>query len=67
MSTFFLIGAFAYLVLPLLIASIVIAVAEGISTRERRLEVFMIYMFAFSGASGIAGALAPLLRLRRGG
>jgi len=57
MSSLFLIRAFAYLVLPLLLAGIVIAVDKSINTKERRLEIFLIYMFAFGAASGIAGAL----------
>lgn len=57
MSSLFLIRAFAYLVLPLLLAGIVIAVDKSVNNRERRLEIFLIYMFAFGAASGIAGAL----------
>lgn len=57
MSAIFLIRAFAYLVLPLLLAVIVIALDKSVNSRERRLEVFLIYVFAFSAAGGIAGAL----------
>lgn len=57
MSSLFLIRAFAYLVLPLLLAYIVAKVDKSVNTRERRLEVFLIFVFAFSAAGGIAGAL----------
>jgi hypothetical protein len=57
MSTLFLIRAFAYLVLPLILAGIVVIVDKSVNTRERRLEIFLIYLFAFSAASGIVGAL----------
>lgn len=57
MPALFLIRAFAYLILPLLLAGIVMAVDKSVNTRERRLEVFLIYVFAFSAAGGIAGAL----------
>jgi hypothetical protein len=56
-SSLFWIRAFAYLVLPLLLAGIVIALDRRASTRERRLEVGLIYLFALSAAGGIAGAL----------
>jgi len=56
-SSRFLIRAFAYLVLPLLLASIVVVADPRANTRERRLETFLIYLFALSAASGIAGAL----------
>lgn len=57
MAALFLIRAFAYLILPLLLASVVIAIDKSVNTRERRLEIFLIYIFAFSAAGGIAGAL----------
>ena len=60
MAALFLIRAFAYLILPLLLASVVIAIDKSVNTRERRLEVFLIYVFAFSAAGGIAGALGHL-------
>ena len=60
MSALFLIRAFAYLILPLLLAGVVIAIDKSVNTRERRLEVFLIYVFAFSAAGGIAGALGHL-------
>ena len=52
MSSLFLIRSFAYLVLPLLLAGIVIAVDKSVNTRERRLEVFLLYVLAF-GAAGL--------------
>jgi 4-amino-4-deoxy-L-arabinose transferase-like glycosyltransferase len=60
MSSLFLIRAFAFLVLPLLLAGIVIAVDKSVNSRERRLEIFLIYMFAFSAAGGIAAAMGHL-------
>jgi F0F1-type ATP synthase assembly protein I len=57
MSSLFLIRAFAYLVLPLLLAAIAVTFDKSVNTRERRLEVFLIFMFAFSAAGGIAGAM----------
>lgn len=56
-SSLFCIRAFAFLVLPLLLAGIVIAVDKSVNTRERRLEVFLVYLLAFSAAGGIAGAM----------
>ena len=57
MSTLFLIRSFAYLILPLILAGIIIAIDKSINTRERRLEVVLIFLFAFSAAAGIAGAM----------
>jgi hypothetical protein len=57
MSALFWIRSFAYLILPLLLAGITIAVDTRANTRKRRLEVFMTFVFAFGAASGIAGAL----------
>ena len=57
MSSLFLIRAFAFLILPLLLAGVVVWVDKSVNSRERRLEVFLIYMFAFSAAGGIAGAM----------
>jgi hypothetical protein len=57
MSQLFLIRIVAYLILPLLLAGIVIAVDKRVNSRERRLETLLIYLFAFSAAGGIAGAL----------
>lgn len=65
MSTLFLIRAFAFLILPLLLAGIVIAVDKSVNTRERRYELFLIYTFAFSAAGGIAVS-QPLLGLLLG-
>ena len=59
-SSLFLIRAFAFLVLPLLLAAIVCAVDKSVTSRERRLEVFLIYMFAFGGAFGIVSAMGHL-------
>lgn len=56
-SSLFLIRSFAYLILPLLLAAIIITVDKSVNTRERRLEVFLICVFAFSAAGGIAGAM----------
>lgn len=60
MSEIFLIRSFAYLGLPLILAGLVIGIDKSVNTRERRLEVLLIYMFAFGAASGIAGALGHL-------
>ncbi len=57
MSSLFMIRAFSYLVLPLLLAGIAIIVDKRAKTRERRLETLTIFMFAFGAASGVAGAL----------
>jgi len=57
MSSLFLIRTFAYLILPLILAGIVITIDKSVNTRERRLEVVLIYMLAFSAAAGIAGAM----------
>ncbi|MDX1436343.1 MAG: DUF6790 family protein [Anaerolineales bacterium] len=60
MSGIFLIRAFAFLFLPLIFASLVILFDKTVTTRERRLEVFLIYLFSFSAAGGIAGAMGHL-------
>lgn len=60
MAAILLIRSFAYLALPLTLAGLVIRFDKSVNTRERRLEVLLIYMFAFSAASGIAGALGHL-------
>ena len=57
MSALFLIRAFSYLVLPLLLAGVAIAIDNHTDTRERRLELLILFMLAFSAAAGIAGAL----------
>ncbi len=60
MSELFLIRAFAFLLLPLILAAIVVTLDKSVNSRERRLEVFLIYLFALSAAGGIAGALGHL-------
>src|SRR5688572_17337714 len=50
MSTLYLIRTFAFLALPLLLAGIISAVDKSVNTRQRRLEIFLIYMFAFGAA-----------------
>ncbi len=60
MSSLFLIRAFSFLILPLILAGIVIARDKSANSREHRLEILLIYMFAFSAAGGIAGALGHL-------
>ena len=60
MTGLFYIRAFAYLALPLLLAGLATAVDRRARTREHRLELFLIFMFAFGAASGIAGALGHL-------
>lgn len=57
MSALFLIRSFAYLALPLILAGFVITFDKSVNSRERRLEILLIYMFAFGAASGIAGAM----------
>jgi hypothetical protein len=57
MPEIFLIRAFAFLILPLILAGLVIAVDRSVNTRERKLEILMIYLFLFSAAGGIAGAM----------
>lgn len=57
MSGLFLIRSFAYLVLPLILAGIVVIVDKSVNNRERRFEIFLLYMFAFSAAGGVAGAM----------
>jgi hypothetical protein len=57
MSSLFLIRAFSYLVLPLLLAGVAIALDKRAHSRLRRLEMWIIFMFAFGAASGVAGAL----------
>ena len=60
MSSVFWLRAFAFLVLPLLIAGGICAADKSVHTRERRLEVFLIYMFAFGGALGILSGMGHL-------
>jgi hypothetical protein len=57
MSALFVIRAFSYLVLPLLLAGAVLVIDKRANTRERRLETLAVFMFGFGAASGIAGAL----------
>jgi hypothetical protein len=60
MSSVFLLRAFAFLVLPLLLAGGICATDKSVNTRERRLEVFLVYMFAFGGALGILSGMGHL-------
>ncbi|MEZ4769303.1 MAG: DUF6790 family protein [Caldilineales bacterium] len=50
----FLIRTFAYVILPLLLAGAAIALDKSARSRERRIEVFLVYMFAIGAAAGIA-------------
>ena len=50
----YLIRTFTYVILPLLLAGAVIALDKKSRSRERRIEVFLVYMFAMGAASGIA-------------
>jgi 4-amino-4-deoxy-L-arabinose transferase-like glycosyltransferase len=54
-----IIRIFIYSVLPLLVAGVQIGLDKSTNTRERRLEVFLIYLFALGVAgSGIAGFIS---------
>lgn len=59
-SSLFLIRAFAFLALPIILAAIVCALDPSVTTRERRLEVFLVYMFGFGGAFGILSGMGHL-------
>ena len=49
---------FIYAILPLLVAGVHIALDKTVRSRERRLEVLLLYLFALGvGARGIAGFL----------
>ena len=48
---------FIYSILPLLVGGVHIALDKTVRSRERRLEILLLYLFALSGASGIAGFL----------
>ncbi|NJN82176.1 MAG: hypothetical protein HC802_07790 [Caldilineaceae bacterium] len=53
MSTF-LLRTFTFLVMPLLFATAATLLDKKANTRERRIEIFLIYMFAFGAISGIS-------------
>lgn len=50
----FLLRTFTFVVLPLLLAALTVVLDENARTRERRIEVFLVFMFALGAASGIS-------------
>jgi hypothetical protein len=59
--TIFLIRVTIFTILPLVLAGVVLLVDKSASTRERRIEVFMIFLFALGVAgSGIGGFFGHL-------
>ena len=50
----FLLRVFTFVILPLLLAALAVRLDKGARTRERRIEVFLIYMFALGAAAGIS-------------
>jgi len=49
----FLLRTFAFVILPLLLAALAVTLDRNAGTRERRIEVFLVYMFALGAAAGI--------------
>ena len=50
----FLLRTFVFVVLPLLLAALTVALDKSARTHERRIEVFLVYMFALGAAAGIS-------------
>jgi hypothetical protein len=56
LMTLFIVRITIYTILPLLLAGLVLLIDRTVSTRERRIEVFLIFLFALGVAgSGIGG------------